>query len=475
MRRARWCLFPSILMLVPLSWLLITSATASPILSLQLGATNDVAFGGGFQVSGSACDNTCIAYNEASSSACSCPASAPLPAFFEAAVDCHSPFASSQAFLCFPGASPLDGVGLGGFFQVDDISNACRAPNIFTMACSCPATYTTWDARVLAIDNGALLGTTLKACLGPAVTFDSSRSSATSFGGLYQLDDPTPGGEGCRSPNVATGSCTCPEGSSVLTSWRVLVDIAGGGYIGSHIGVCGLAAAPPQPVQICSGQTADPSGANDASAAIQACIDNTPEGATFALPPGVYSISNQVKILKAITLTSTAGAMSQHGRGNSLQKKAAAFTSSTSCYSASSACATLRASPELYAGGGILFMQGSNISVQRVIIDGNRYNRLNTRTAQDCTNGSNYAGHNSVFSGCNDCSFISSVTMFAVCGTGLGWVGKGSRILDSVVSHNGDHYTHNMWSDGLTLNQGNAAPPTPCLFSCHGSHACFVL
>ena len=316
MRRARWCLFPSILMLVPLSWLLITSATASPILSLQLGATNDVAFGGGFQVSGSACDNTCIAYNEASSSACSCPASAPLPAFFEAAVDCHSPFASSQAFLCFPGASPLDGVGLGGFYQVDDVSNACRAPNIFTMACSCPATYTTWDARVLAIDNGALLGTTLKACLGPAVTFDSFRSSATSFGGLYQLDDPTPGGEGCRSPNVATGSCTCPEGSSVLTSWRVLVDIAGGGYIGSHIGVCGLAAAPPQPVQICSGQTADPSGASDASAAIQACIDNTPEGATFALPPGVYSISNQVKILKAITLTSTAGATPQRGRGN---------------------------------------------------------------------------------------------------------------------------------------------------------------
>ena len=100
-------------------------------------------------------------------------------------------------------------------------------------------------------------------------------------------------------------------------------------------------------------------------------------------------------------------------------------------------------------------MQGANVSINRIIIDGNRYNRLNTRTAQDCASGSNFAGHNSVFSGCNDCSFVSSVTMFAVCGTGLGWVGHSSRVTDSVISHNGDHYTHNMWSDGLTLNQAS--------------------
>jgi hypothetical protein len=167
------------------------------------------------------------------------------------------------------------------------------------------------------------------------------------------------------------------------------------------------------------------------------------------LPEGVYLISKQVKILKSITLTSKSSSASRHGRVGS---KAIA---ATSCYSASSSCATLRASPELYAGGGILFMQGSNISVFRIIIDGNRYNRLNSQTAKDCASGSNYAGHNSVFSGCNACSFTSSVTMFAVCGTGLGWVGNGSRVVDSVVCHNGDHYTHNMWSDGLTLNQAS--------------------
>ena len=102
-------------------------------------------------------------------------------------------------------------------------------------------------------------------------------------------------------------------------------------------------------------------------------------------------------------------------------------------------------------------MQGSNISLERIIIDGNRYNRLNSRAAQDCQDGSNYAGHNGAFAGCTGCSFMSSVTMFAVCGSGLAWVGGGSRVVDSVICHNGDHYTRNMWSDGLTLNQASPA------------------
>ena len=440
------------------AFLLSALTFAIPTPSLQFISANDgISFGGGFQVSGADCGNSCISGNVASSSACTCPANAPLPSFFEAAVDCHAPFARSQAFLCFPGASPLDGVGLGGVFQVDDISGACRSPNLFTRACTCSATYSSWVARVLVDNDGVLLGTTLTACLGPASPTNSSQSSVTSFGGLYQQDDPTPGGQGCRSPNAATGTCTCPQGSSVLTSWRVLVDTQAGGYIGSHITVCGVAEAPPAPVQICSGQSADPSGSSDASAAIQACVDAAPAGSTLQLPAGVFSISMQVKISKAITLTSSYDNRRRGGRG-------AGELSAASCYSSASACATLRASPQLYAGGGVLFMHGSNISIQRIIIDGNRYNRLNTPTAHDCANGSNYAGHNAIFSGCDGCSFTSSVTMFAVCGTGLGWTGKGSIVQDSVISHNGDHYTHNMWSDGLTLNQASPAVVTDNLF-----------
>ena len=133
-------------------------------------ATDPTAFGGGFQVSQATCNNTCVSRNAASPVDCTCPSTAPLPSYFEAAVDCRTPFASSQAFLCFPGASPLDGIGLGGVFQVDDITGSCRSPNLFTMSCTCPATYSTWQARVLVIDNGALLGSTLAACLGPACT-----------------------------------------------------------------------------------------------------------------------------------------------------------------------------------------------------------------------------------------------------------------------------------------------------------------
>ena len=106
--------------------------------------------------------------------------------------------------------------------------------------------------------------------MGPAALLNYSQARETMFGGLYQQDDDAPGGQGCRAPNAATGTCSCPPGTSLLTSWRVLVDTVTGSYIGSHIGVCGAAAPPPKPLQICDGQTADPSGALDASAAIQA-------------------------------------------------------------------------------------------------------------------------------------------------------------------------------------------------------------
>ena len=145
--------------LLSLSCLLLACSSARAALVAPPNDGDGTAFGGGFQVSGSLCGNSCIAGNAATSSACTCPASAPLPAFFEAAVDCRSPFAPSQAFLCFPGASPLDGVGLGGVFQVDDITGRCRSPNLFTMDCSCPPSYTTWRARALVISDGALLGT----------------------------------------------------------------------------------------------------------------------------------------------------------------------------------------------------------------------------------------------------------------------------------------------------------------------------
>lgn len=146
-----------------LSFFMITCSRAALPLPLQRNdkknAADGTAFGGAFQVSGSACGNSCTAGNLASSSTCTCPASAPLPAFFETATDCKAPFAASRAYLCFAGASVFDGVGLGGVFQIDDISGACRSPNLFTMACSCPTAYTTWRARVLVVNDGPLLGT----------------------------------------------------------------------------------------------------------------------------------------------------------------------------------------------------------------------------------------------------------------------------------------------------------------------------
>jgi hypothetical protein len=49
--------------------------------------------------------------------------------------------------------------------------------------------------------------------------------------------------------------------------------------------------------------------------------------------------------------------------------------------------------------------------------------------------------------------------MWAVCGTGFEWTGVHAAVIGSTFAHNGDHYTKNMWSDGLTLNQGTLLPP----------------
>ena len=79
-------------------------------------------------------------------------------------------------------------------------------------------------------------------------------------------------------------SCTCPAGS-VGSSVRVIVDP----FIGSHITFCSTPTAVQGSVQLCPGVSADPSGNSDASAAMQACVNQTPAGGTLSLPAGALS------------------------------------------------------------------------------------------------------------------------------------------------------------------------------------------
>jgi hypothetical protein len=295
------------------------------------------------------------------SGGCGCPAEAPLPSYFEALSDCSSPwvhahccagflsgassrpvlyavrcalyrsFGTTHAFGCFPGLSASG--AFGGWYQVDDAvpgGTGCRSPNPFTLDCTCAAgTTPSWTGRVLAPHDSGMIGSTLALCFQPGV-------AAPGFFGAFQQDDPVPNGDACRAPNPYTGNCTCAGGTAVASSVRVIVDVAGGGIAGSHITFC-TPATGAGAVTLCSGVTADGTGASDASSALQQCLNQTPAGGVLELPPAVLGMAGQVTIPHAMTIRTA-------GRG----------AGSPSCTALTAGCTVLRALDALDAQFGAL-------------------------------------------------------------------------------------------------------------------------
>jgi hypothetical protein len=86
--------------------------------------------------------------------------------------------------------------------------------------------------------------------------------------------------------------CSCPQGFTpqplrVLTTQR-----NNSSRIGSTLFTC---APQIDPIPICSGVSADPTGQNAADPALQACIDAQPLGTALELPLGNFRISSQVR------------------------------------------------------------------------------------------------------------------------------------------------------------------------------------
>jgi hypothetical protein len=200
-------------------------------------------------------------------------------------------------------------------------------------------------------------------------------------------------------------------------------------------------------VTLCAGHTADPSGQTDATAALQACITAAASGSTLALPAGIFRISGVVTIDEPLTLT-TAGA------------------TGASCLDWSTApCAVLRADATTLpsSGGtrgfvrlGTLATATSAVTLDHVVVDGNRAARLGSAAANACASGNNGEGIN-IGSNCASCAFKASVSARAVCGSGFEHDGDGLVVDDADFFGNGDHDTQNMWSDGLTIHKSDAA------------------
>ncbi len=212
-------------------------------------------------------------------------------------------------------------------------------------------------------------------------------------------------------------------------------------------------AAPTAKVALCAGVLGDPSGNDDARAALQACIDATPAGGTLALPAGIYRVSGVVAITKSMTLTTAGVSASGGGSG-----------ASCLAYDAPR-CAVLRADttvlPSTSATRGFVRIglgsaPVSAVTLDHIVVDGNRAVRLGSAAATACASGNNGEGIN-IGASCTSCSVIGSVSARAVCGSGLEWDGDGITVENSMFVGNGDHATQNMWSDGLTIHKSDNA------------------
>jgi len=190
-----------------------------------------------------------------------------------------------------------------------------------------------------------------------------------------------------------------------------------------------------QPVEICAGVTADRSGGAPASAAIQACLDATASGGELALPSGVYRITSLVRV----------------GHGVTLHTRDVPATAPACLVEGAPPCASLRADDNLDVTRGFVQLEDSDVTVEHVVLDGNRAARLHSEGARQCAAGNNGAGFNGIATACTRCTFLMSATINALCGTGFEWNGADAFIGGNLVRDNGDHVSHNMWADGITV------------------------
>jgi hypothetical protein len=181
--------------------------------------------------------------------------------------------------------------------------------------------------------------------------------------------------------------------------------------------------------------TADIAGMEPASSAIQACLDATASRGTLELPPGTYRITKLIRVGRGITL-----------------RTAGVAPSAPACLVANApACAVLRADNNLSVTRGFLQLEDDHVTVEHVVLDGNRNARLTSEGAHQCAGGNNGAGFNAIAAGCVSCKLVLSATINALCGTGFEWNGPDAFIAGNLVKDNGDHDTPNLWSDGITI------------------------
>jgi len=397
---------------------LIARATASNSLP-----PTQAAFGAAYEITDATTGNSCYNKNTLTNS-CACPGGTPAAADLRVIND--SGGAGTQRgghFMVCSSGAPSGSSEFYGTYQQDDAvagGLGCRRGNAITGACSCPAGTVDVSHRTLADSSAGIIGSNIHVCT--KVT-----SAPVSFGGSYEITD----GNVCKSSNPMTGACSCPA-TFTKEMIRTQVDVTGG-FTGATITMC---VPPMQWVTICPGNTADPTGKTDVSAQINNCINATPSGGTLALPAGTYQVNSPIVINKPM----------------SIRTQGVADTDVACGKSSSVPCATFVSSSTFSAANGLLQSDGMrNVVIDHVVVDGNRFDRLGSASASACAADHNQYGFNASVTNCATCTFQNSVSERALCGTGLQWSGSSATIKSNSFVANGDHFTHGLWSDGLTL------------------------
>lgn len=191
------------------------------------------------------------------------------------------------------------------------------------------------------------------------------------------------------------------------------------------------------PTQICDDQYVVADGVTDASAAMQSCLDKGM--VTIELPAGTILLNRQLIVRQSVTVT-TAGSTPD----------------SPACVDSTLSCANLVISPLFNEPNGVIHIANTdNVVLDRVVVNGNRINRLQSPPAAQCSAGNNRSGFNVTVHGCKQCGITRSMFVNALCGTSLEWIGENGTISNNTFARNGDSSQNNMWSDGLTALQAD--------------------
>lgn len=354
---------------------------------------------------------------------------------------CCAAFSCDPGLVCSSGtcAAPLQAYTCAGpsaaVFVTETAPPATMAPYaaLYATITFANCTGQTWTATAAGAPTGYKLG------------FDAPRDYDTWGSSRLALPADVPSGNAVTIPVRGRAS---PLTGPQAYGWAIL-----------HEGVAWLASSSPThsidvqstagTATICAGVSADLSGTSSASVQIQSCIDATASGGTLELPAGVYRITSELQFNKPITLRTTGTS----GVG-------------VNCLDLGGpSCAIFRADANLSVPRGFVrFGATTGVTLDHVVLDGNRAARLSSAAAATCASGTNGAGFNASTAGCTGCSFTRGISARALCGTGWEWSGDQATVTNSVFRENGAHTVQNMWSDGLTLLQSDGASVTASQF-----------